>query len=59
MKQHHPAGRFVDLQNPPKPRWRDVLLSLVAPATRMHRYRNIRAAAFNDVLGEIDCNRKS
>lgn len=48
-------GRFPDLNNPPKPRWRDALRMLLSPATRMHRYRNLRTAAFYKALCAMDC----
>jgi hypothetical protein len=54
MKHRHPQGRFADWTNPPKPRWRDALVALAGPATRVHRYRNLRSAAFYDAMCEFD-----
>ncbi|MCH7821306.1 MAG: hypothetical protein IIA07_04750 [Proteobacteria bacterium] len=48
-------GRLADLSNLPKPRWRDVLVALASPATRLHRYRNLRAAMFDDATRNLDC----
>lgn len=59
MKRQHPQGRFVDWSNPPKPRWRDALIALAAPAARVHRYRNLRSAAVYDVICELDCKDQS
>jgi hypothetical protein len=59
MNHQHPDGRFIDLSNPPKPRWRDALMKLASPATRLHRYRNLRAAAIHEVMGDFDCGGKS
>ncbi len=56
MKRQHPQGRLADLSNPPKPRWRDALVALAAPATRIHRYRNLRSASFYKAMCEIDCD---
>ena len=55
MKRRHPQGRFADWSNPPKPRWRDALVALAGPATRVHNYRNLRSAAFYDAMSELDC----
>ncbi|MDA0706869.1 MAG: hypothetical protein O2907_07140 [Proteobacteria bacterium] len=55
MKDQHPHGRLPDWSNPPKPRWRDALVALAGPATRIHRYRNLRSAAFYDAIREQDC----
>jgi hypothetical protein len=59
MNHQHPEGRFLDMSNPPKPRWRDALMKLASPATRLHRYRNLRAAAINQVMADDDCEGKS
>lgn len=55
MQKQHPVGRFADLSNPPKPRWRDVLARLAAPATRLHRLRNLNSAAVDDLICDLDC----
>ena len=47
--------RFLDLHNLPKPRWRDALKALASPATRVHRYRNLRSAIFYDAIDDVDC----
>jgi len=54
MKSHHPEGRFADWSNPPKPRWRDAFAALLAPATRVHQYRNLRSSAFYEAMCEFD-----
>ena len=59
MKSKHPNGRFPDWSNPPKPRWRDALIALASPATRIHRYRNLRSSAFYEAMCELDCKDKS
>ena len=48
-------ARFADWHNPLKPRWRDAIKALVSPATRVHRYRNLRSAIFYDAVDDIDC----
>ena len=48
-------GHYPDLSNPPKPRWRDALRALAAPATRVHQYRNLHKAMFYEAVCEIDC----
>lgn len=48
-------GRFPDLSNLPKPRWRDALIALAAPATRLHQYRNLRTAMFDEATRDLDC----
>ena len=55
MQRQHPNGRFPDWSNPPKPRWRDALIALAGPATRVHRYRNLRSAAVYEAMSELDC----
>ena len=55
MKSQRSDGRFPDWSNPPKPRWRDALTALASPATRMHRYRNLRSSAFYEAVGDVDC----
>jgi len=59
MNRRHPQVRFADWSNPPKPRWRDLLVAMAGPATRIHRYRNLRSAAFYDAICELDCKDKS
>jgi len=59
MKRQHPQGRFADWNNPPKPRWRDALIALAGPAMRVHRYRNLHAAALDDAMCEFDCRDRS
>jgi hypothetical protein len=59
MTHKYPAGRFLDLSNLPKPRWRDALKKLAAPATRVHRYRNLHTEAIHEAMGEYDCEGKS
>lgn len=55
MQHKHPEGRFIDLSNPPKPRWRDALARLAAPAMRIHRLRNLNSAAVDELIGNPDC----
>lgn len=55
MHNKHPGGRFPDLRNTPKPRWRDALIKLAAPATRIHRLKELRTAAVEELLSEMDC----
>jgi len=59
MKCQHPNGRFPDCHNPPKPHWRKALIALASPATRVHRYRNLRTSAFYEAMHELDCKGKS
>jgi hypothetical protein len=59
MNHNYPEGRFPDMSNLPKPRWRDALMKLASPATRMHRYRNLRAAAIHELMADDDCEGKS
>jgi len=59
MNHKHPEGRFLDMSNPPKPRWRDALMKLASPATRIHRYRNLRTAAIHEVMVDHDCEGNS
>lgn len=42
--------RFADWHNLPKPRWRDALRALAAPAERMHSYRNLHSRALDAVM---------
>lgn len=42
--------RFADWHNVPKPRWRDTLRALAAPATRMHAYRNLHTRAVDAAM---------
>lgn len=51
-------ARFADLHNLQKPRWRDALVALAAPATRVHEYRNLHKSMFYEVLCDIDCKDK-
>jgi hypothetical protein len=46
--------RFPDLHNLPKPRWRDALAALAAPAIRMHQYRNLHKSMFYDAICQMD-----
>ena len=55
MHYTNPEGRFPDHNNPPKPRWRDALLRLAAPAARLHRYRELQSAAVEELLADKDC----
>jgi len=59
MQHAHPEGRFPDHTNPPKPRWRDALIRLAAPATRIHRFKELRSAAVEDLLDDMDCRHQS
>jgi hypothetical protein len=59
MNHKQAEGRFPDMSNLPKPRWRDALMKLAAPATRLHHYRNLRAEAIHEVMGDFDCEGKS
>ena len=51
-------ARLVDLSNLPKPRWRDALIALAAPATRVHQYRNLHRSMFYESVCQIDCKDK-
>ncbi len=51
-------SRFLDLHNLPKPRWRDAVKALASPATRVHRYRNLRSAIFYDAIDDVDCRKR-
>ena len=55
MKHTNPEGRFPDLRNTQKPRWRDALLKLAGPATRIHRLKELQTAAVEDLLDNLDC----
>ena len=48
-------SRFADLHNLPKPRWRDALRALAAPALRLHQYRNLHRAMIYDAMREAEC----
>jgi hypothetical protein len=48
-------ARFADLHNLPKPRWRHALGSLLSPAARLHRYRNLHREMFYDAMSQLDC----
>ena len=52
-------SRFADWHNLPKPRWRDAIKALASPATRVHRYRNLRSAIFYDAIDDVDCRDRS
>lgn len=52
------TGRLVDLHNLPKPRWRDALRALAAPAARVHAYRNLHSRALDAVI-EDGCREKT
>ena len=47
-------ARLADWHNLPKPRWRDAIKALASPATRVHRYRNLRSAIFYDAIDDVD-----
>lgn len=47
-------ARFTDWHNLPKPKWRDALKALAAPAARMHRYRNLRTAIVHQATSALD-----
>lgn len=47
--------RFPDLHNLPKPRWRDALAALAAPAVRVHGYRNLHKSMFYEAMCRMDC----
>ena len=51
-------ARFADLHNLQKPRWRDALVALAAPAKRVHEYRNLHKSMFYEALCDIDCKDK-
>lgn len=48
-------GRFADLHNLQKPRWRDALSALASSAKRVHEYRNLHRSMFYEALCELDC----
>ena len=48
------SGRFLDLHNQPKPKWRDALMALSAPAKRVHQYRNLHKSMFYQAICEFD-----
>lgn len=50
-----PNVRFPDLSNQAKPRWRDALMALASPATRIHQYRNLHKSMFYAAVCELDC----
>ena len=52
MNYQHSDGRFPDRNNPPKPRWRDALARLAAPAGRMHRYRMLTSETVDELICE-------
>jgi hypothetical protein len=43
-------ARFPDLHSLPKPRWRDALIALAAPAIRVHEYRNLHKSMFYQAM---------
>jgi len=47
-------ARFADWHNLPKPTWRNALKALAAPATRVHRYRNLRTTIVHHVTSTLD-----
>ncbi len=49
------SGRFLDLHNQPKPKWRDALMALALPATRVHQYRNLHKSMFYEAMRDVDC----
>ncbi len=52
------APLFPCKGNLPKPKWRQVLTALVAPAVRVHNFRNLRTAIVYDTLRRYDnCDR--
>jgi len=53
------APQFPDKGNLPKPKWRAALAALLAPAVRVHRYRNLRSATFYAAMCEHDCGKPS
>ncbi len=55
MKYTDAEGRFPDLRNAPKPRWRDALARLAGPATRRHRLKEMQAHAIEELLCQRDC----
>lgn len=55
MAQSYEYGRFPDLHNPPKPRWRDALRALVGPANRLHHYRDLHARMVEEAISKRDC----
>ena len=55
MQQCPENSRFADLHNLPKPRWRDALRALAAPALRLHQYRNLHRAMIYDAMREAEC----
>lgn len=57
MQTPRPA-RLVDLHNLPKPRWRDALRALAAPAARVHAYRNLHSRALDAVI-EDGCRERT
>jgi len=56
--QSKSKARFADLHNLEKPSWRDALVALAAPATRVHEYRNLHKSMFYEALCEVDCKDK-
>ena len=53
------APLFPCKGNLPKPKWRDVIAALAKPAIRIHKYRNLHSAIFNDAVSEYDCRKRS
>ena len=49
------TNRLPDLNNLPKPRWRDALVALAAPALRVHNYRNLHTSMFYEAVDDVDC----
>lgn len=57
--QQQSQTRFPDWHNLPKPKWRDALKALASPATRLHRYRNLRTKIYYEVISDLDCKDRS
>ena len=47
--------QLPDLGVLPKPRWRDALKALAAPAVRLHGYRNLHKSMFYEAICQLDC----
>ena len=56
MQTCQDSHRFPDLHNLPKPHWRDAFKALVAPAQRIHNYRNLHRRMFHDAVRQLDCD---
>ena len=53
------APLFPCKGNLPKVKWREVLAQIAKPAVRVHEYRNLRSAIFNDAVSDYDCGKPS